>query len=72
MATGRSYECTTDLLNALSEGELNGGDVSGMSDLFWVDSATDCLSFNSDPEPLDKVRPFLHSKMCQGLGLLQH
>ncbi|XP_010774079.1 uncharacterized protein, partial [Notothenia coriiceps] len=44
------------LLNRLSEAESDGGEVSGLSDLSWVCSASDGSS-DSDPEPPRNVRP---------------
>ncbi|KAK1904207.1 Autophagy-related protein 13 [Dissostichus eleginoides] len=44
------------LPNCLSEEESDGGEVSGLSDVSWVCSASDGSS-DSDPEPLRKVRP---------------
>ncbi|KAI4828221.1 hypothetical protein KUCAC02_022326 [Chaenocephalus aceratus] len=44
------------LLNRLHEEESDGGEVSGLSDVSWVCSASDGPS-ESDPEPPRKVRP---------------
>ncbi|KAF3837641.1 hypothetical protein F7725_009409, partial [Dissostichus mawsoni] len=44
------------LLNRLSEEESDGGEVSGLSDVSWVCSASDGSS-DRDPEPPRKVRP---------------
>ena len=44
------------MLNRLSEEESDGGEVSGLSDVSWVCSASDGSS-DSDPEPPRKVRP---------------
>ncbi|KAI4794052.1 hypothetical protein KUCAC02_032318, partial [Chaenocephalus aceratus] len=43
------------LLNRLSEAESDGGEVSGLSDVSWVCSASDGSS-DSDPEPPRNVR----------------
>ncbi|KAJ4933404.1 hypothetical protein JOQ06_030235, partial [Pogonophryne albipinna] len=45
-----------ELLNRLSEAESDGGEVSGLSDVSWVCSASDGSS-DSDPEPPRNVRP---------------
>ncbi|KAI9527892.1 hypothetical protein NQZ68_025933 [Dissostichus eleginoides] len=44
------------MLNRLSEEESDGGEVSGLSDVSWVCSASDGSS-DSNPEPQRKVRP---------------
>ena len=45
------------LLNKLSEGESDGGEVSGLSDVSWIDSDSYKPSSESDPEPPQRVRP---------------
>ncbi|KAI4817155.1 hypothetical protein KUCAC02_009434, partial [Chaenocephalus aceratus] len=44
------------LMNVLHEEESDGGEVSGLSDVSLVCSASDGSS-DSDPEPLRKMRP---------------
>ena len=37
---------TLDLVSALSEAECDGGEGSGLSDVSWVDSASDGVKWN--------------------------
>ncbi|KAJ4948879.1 hypothetical protein JOQ06_020402 [Pogonophryne albipinna] len=57
-----------ELLNRLSEAESDGGEVSGLSDVSWVCSASDGSS-DSDPEPPRNVRPSHPDPRLQ-MGLL--
>ncbi|KAJ4930775.1 hypothetical protein JOQ06_025083 [Pogonophryne albipinna] len=52
----KALEEALELLNRLSEAESDGGEVSGLSDVSWVCSASDGSS-DSDPEPPRNVRP---------------